>query len=192
MGWADPWTFTMNADHTITAFCVPVQIFMDYAPMGAPKSDAIFRMTALNVIRGYTNGNFGPNDTTQRAQMAAFICRGMGFDRAQTWDAEDHGNLFIDRNGLVADLWRNVGTLYYYNVGRGYDGVVCGPTDFVNRTQTISFFTRAMILSGYWVQQPDNPSIYPNVPGSSGHRIDVATYAFYAGAVPGTSSPTQT
>ena len=27
------------------------------------------------------------------------------------WDGEDHGNPFIDRGGIDADLWRNVGTL---------------------------------------------------------------------------------
>jgi alpha-tubulin suppressor-like RCC1 family protein len=191
MGWADPWTFQMDADHTVTAYCVPLETFTDYNFSGPAKNDPIIRMTALRIIRGYGDGRFGPNDTTQRAQMAALICRGMGYDRRQTWDQEDHGNPFVDRGGLDANLWRNVGTLYYYNVGRGYDGIVFGPTDGVTKAQTISFFTRAMVLSGYWVQQPDNPNIYPNVPGSSGHRVDIATYVFYAGAVPGTGSTTQ-
>ncbi|MFN8513450.1 MAG: choice-of-anchor D domain-containing protein [Thermomicrobiales bacterium] len=191
MGWADPWTFQMDADHTVTAYCVPLETFTDYSFSGLAKNDPIIRMTALKIIRGYGNGKFGPNDTTQRAQMAALICRGMGYDRRQTWDQEDHGNPFIDRGGLDANLWRNVGTLYYYNVGRGYDGIVFGPTDGVNKAQTISFFTRAMILSGYWVRQPDNPNIYPNVPGSSGHRSDIATYVFYVGTVPGTNSTGQ-
>lgn len=191
MGWADPWTFQMDADHVVTAYCVPLETFTDYSFSGLAKNDPIIRMTALKIIRGYGNGKFGPNDTTQRAQMAALICRGMGYDRRLTWDQEDHGNPFIDRGGLDGNLWRNVGTLYYYNVGRGYDGIVFGPTDGVNKAQTISFFTRAMILSGYWIRQPDNPNIYPNVPGSSGHRSDIATYVFYAGAVPGTSNTGQ-
>jgi hypothetical protein len=128
--------------------------------------------------------------------MAALIARAMG------WDTEDWGNTFTDRGGLDANLWRNVGTLYFYNVGRGYDGAACsargvpspcfGPTDSVTKAQTISFFTRAMVLNGYWVQQADNPALYPNVPGSSGHRTDLATYAFYAGAVPGTGGIAQT
>lgn len=191
MGWADPWTFQIDADHTVTAYCVPIETFTDYSFSGQAKNDPVIRMTALSIIKGYGDGRFGPGNTTQRAQMAALICRGMGFDRPQTWDKEDHGNPFIDRNGLDAALWRAVGTLYYYNVGRGYDGVVFGPTDGVTKAQTISFFTRAMVLNGYWVQQPDNPAVYPNVPTSSGHRNDIATYVFYAGTVPGTGSTGQ-
>ena len=36
------------------------------------------------------------------------------------------------------------------------------------------------------MQQPDNPALYPNVPATSGHRTDLATYQANAGAVPGT------
>ena len=41
-----------------------------------------------------------------------------------------------------------------------------------------------MVAKGYWVLQPDNPLIYPNVPASSGHRQDIATYAHYLFGVP--------
>jgi hypothetical protein len=50
----------------------------------------------------------------------------------------------------------------------------------------ISFITRAMVAKGYWQAQPDDPALYPDVPAASGHRADLATYTFYAGAAPGT------
>jgi hypothetical protein len=149
--------------------------------------NAITQLAARGVIRGYGNGCFGPDDTTQRAQMAAFIARAMG------WDAEDHGNPFADANGIDATLWRNVGTLAFYQVAFGYDATHFGPTDKVTQAQTISFVTRAMVKKGYWQQQPDNnPSLYGDVPASSGHRADIATYLHYvAGPLPGTANTGQ-
>lgn len=76
-------------------------------------------------------------------------------------------------------------------MGRGYDGVRFGPTNSITPAQVISFITRAMVLNGYWVQKADNPALYPNIPGSSGHRTDIATYVFYAGVIPGTATTTQ-
>lgn len=149
-------------------------------------SNAIIQLAARGTIRGYSNGCFGPTDTTQRAQMAAFIARAMG------WDQEDHGNPFVDGNGIDPNLWRNVGTLAYYGVAYGYDATHFAPTDKVTQAQTISFITRAMVKKGYWVKQADNPALYPNVPASSGHRADMVTYLHYVeGNLPGTANTTQ-
>lgn len=202
MGWAEPWTFDMNKDHTVTAYCVPTPSFSDYKPSGATKQDPIIRLAALEVIRGYqadtcqdrglTPPCFGPNDQVLRAQMAALISRGMGRDRAQTWDQEDHGNTFPDKGFVDDNLWRNVGTLYYYNVARGFQDGSYQPTGFVLYAQTISFITRAMVLNGYWLQKDDDTTVYPNVPGNSGHRTDIVTFVTQTNApVPGTGAKTE-
>ena len=164
----------------------PVQppTFCDVTP-ATPYYEAIVALAARGVIRGYENGCFGPNDTTLRAQMAALIARAMG------WEAESWPNPFPDQGYVDADLWRDVGTLNHYGVARGYPDGRYRPTANVLRVQTISFIARAMVAQGRWVQQPDNPSLYPNVPAGSGHRADLATYATYVGLVPGTSSATQ-
>jgi hypothetical protein len=133
------------------------------------------------IIRGYADGTFGPNDPTLRAQMAALIARTMG------WEAEDHGNRFPDRGTVDANLWRNVGTLAARNVARGYADGTYDPTGKVLYAQVISFITRAMVAQQVWQAQPDNPALYPNIPASSGHRQDLATYTHYVGAVPGTT-----
>jgi len=178
-GWADPWTFNMNSDYTVTAVCVPQPSFPDYTPQTAVKIDPIIRLAALGIIRGYQDGRFGPGDTTLRAQMAALIARGVG------WDAEDHGNFFPDKSSIDNNLWRNVGTLYYYNVARGYSDGTYNPFGEVLYAQTISFIVRGMVTHGYWTQQPDSdPSLYPAVTVASGHRSDIATYVHYAGALP--------
>ena len=111
--------------------------------------------------------------------MAALIARAMG------WDAEDHGNPFPDRGSVDADLWRNVGTLAYYNVAKGYQDGTYKPTANVLNVQVVAFITRAMVAKGYWTPAED-AGLYANVPATSGHRGDLATYYANAGAIPGT------
>jgi agarase len=166
--------------HAIHAAAPPIGVFPD-VPGGTPEAAAIAELTARGIIKGYSNGRFGPGDTTLRAQMAALICRAMG------WDSEDWGNDFRDRGGLDATLWRNAGTLARYGVARGYDGVNFGPNDKVTYAQTISFITRAMVTRGYWRQQPGAPLPHAGVP--DGHAPDVRTYAFYTGALGGVPAP---
>jgi hypothetical protein len=161
---------------------------------GDPETvNAIYQLAARGIIKGYEDGTFGPSDPTVRAQMAALISRSIG------WGNEDHGNTFPDRGPVDDELWRQVGNLDFYGVARGYsDSATCAsanttapcylPLDEVTQVQTISFITRAMVRIGYWTPQGDNQSLYPNVPASSGHRVDLATYVHYLGAVPGTSA----
>lgn len=161
-----------------------------------PYQDAIAQLAARGTIHGYEDGTFGPNDPTLRAQMAALIARGM------VWDGESHTNPFNDQSGVDPDLWRNVGTLAFRSVARGYtDTATCAavrvappcylPTDNVTYVQAIAFIARAMIAQGAWQQQADDGVSYPNVPASSGHRADLSTYVHYIGAVPGTSNTVQ-
>jgi subtilisin family serine protease len=178
-GWANPLTLTMDSSHAVVATFAAAPTFRD-VPAGDPAAEAIAELAARGIIKGYADGRFGPGDPLLRAQMAALIARAVG------WDAEDHGNKFPDRGAVDTDLWRNVGTLAFYEVARGYPDGTFGPGKQVLRAQTISFITRAMVAQGYWQPQPDDPALYPNVPASSGHRADLATYVFYAGAVPGT------
>lgn len=178
---------------------------------GHLASAAVENLAALRIVRGYGDGDyrFGVDDTIMRAQMAAVICRSMsagdigvieglpGIDTvplsgpAETWAGEDHGNSFTDRRQVDDELWRDVGTLAYYNVALGFGDGTYGPTDPVLYVQMISFIARAMVRKGFWQQQSDDPNIYPNVSASSGHRADVATYAHYVGPVPDTDVQTQ-
>ncbi len=158
----------------------------------AEEAEAIRQMAARGIIKGYNDGNFGATDTTQRAQMAALIARAMG------WSGEDWGNQFSDRGGLIESLWRNVGTLQHYQVAFGFDGAACaarntaspcfGPTEPVTQAQTISFITRAMVKKGYWQGHAADANPFPNVPASSGHVADLATFVSYVGAPPGATA----
>lgn len=158
------------------------QLVFGDVPSSHPAYEAIRELSARGIVRGYSDGTFGPREFTLRAQMAALIARSMG------WSADDRGNPFPDQ-GLVDDeLWRNVGTLHAYGVAQGYDDGTYNPTGDVLAHQAILFISRAMIAQGYWLAQPDDGRLYPNVPGTTARqqadRRDIATYVHYAGALP--------
>jgi len=169
---------------TVPSVAAATTSFCD-VPSSAPYYEAVTQLSAQGIIKGYDNGCFGPNDTTLRAQMAALIARTV------RWDGEDHGNSFPDKGSVDNDLWRNVGTLAYYDVARGYQDGTYQPTNEVLYAQTISFITRALVRVNYWQPQADNPAVYPNIPASSGHRADISTYVAYAGPVPNWPSTPQ-
>ena len=200
-GWADPRDITMNTDHTVVATFAARPSFPD-VPASDPAYEAIGQLAARGIIHGYQDGNFGPGDPTLRAQMAALIARAFPSDAQsgpgigpQTWALENHGNPFPDQGVVDADLWRNVGTLNFYNVARGYtDADLRRPVPALHLpttvlyAQVISFITRAMVTKGYWQEVTvDDPTLYPNIParlGASPRRADLLPVHR---AIPGTT-----
>ncbi len=180
-GWANPLNLTMDRDHAVSVGGASRPHFIDVATEN-PATDAVAQLAARGVVRGYGDGRFGPDDPVLRAQAAGLLSRALG------WDGADFGNRFTDRERVDPDLWRNVGALEHYNVARGYDDGTFHPTEAVVQAQTISFITRAMIAQGYWRAQPDDGALFPNLPASSGHRGDLATYVHYAALPPDTSA----
>jgi hypothetical protein len=176
-GWASPLVLAMDADHTVVAAFALRPAFAD-VPAGDPAAEALAQLAARGIIRGYGDGRVGPGDPVARAQLAALLCRALG------WAGEDRGNPFVDRGAVDDELWRNVGTLAFYGVAHGYGAQIFAPTDDVLGAQALSLITRAMVATGAWRYQPDDPALFPAVPPASGHRIDLATYVHYAGLPP--------
>jgi hypothetical protein len=202
-GWAATLALTMDRPHTVAATFAPPVTFAD-TPANRADYAAIVALATRGTIRGYNTERFGPDDGVQRAQMAALIARAMAHGPgtppggvltppacliAGSWDCEDWGNDFTDRNGLDANLWRNAGTLQHYGVARGYAAGDCtakgreypcfGPTDPVTYAETITFITRAMVAKGYWEMQPITP--YPGAPEVFAREF--ATYVYYTGGI---------
>lgn len=189
-GWSEPLNLTMEADHTVQAIFRDQTTFSD-VPAGSFGGTAITELTRRDIIKGYGDGTFGPNDLVLRAQAAALVGRAMGSDGPSgpgigpnTWATEDHGNPFSDRSGVDEELWRVIGSLAFRDVARGYGDGTYDPLGTVSHAQAISLIARAMVAKGYWSAQPDDPTIYTAIPAGSGHRIDVSTFVFYAGALP--------
>jgi hypothetical protein len=184
--WVNPLTFTLITDTTVTATFAPRPPFADATPSDTGASEAIAQLASRGIIRGCdpAAGLFCPTDPTLRAQMAALIVRAMG------WGDENPANPFNDRDGVDDELWRAIAILADHGVARGYGDGTYDTTGPVLNAQVISFITRAMVNKGYWTQQADDPRIYPDVPIASGHRQDLVTYTYYAGAIRGTGSAT--
>ncbi|MFN8516444.1 MAG: S-layer homology domain-containing protein [Thermomicrobiales bacterium] len=198
MGWSPSIDMLIRESVEVIAIYAPRPHFDDVPP-GQLYTEAVHNLAARGLILGYGNGRFGPDDIVNRAQMAALIARatpaGPGTPPssvapncvADSWDCEDWGNDFVDRGGLVASLWRNIGTLQHYGVASGYDGVHFGPNNDVTYAQTISFITRTMVKKGYWVNRPDAPQIFPGVPAA--HDLDIRTFEYYTGNTPSGPGP---
>jgi len=177
-------TITVDRAHRVTARFVAAPTFADLAAASPAARLAVAELAARGITQGYGDGTFGPVDDALRAQMAALLVRAMG------WTGERAPTPFSDRGGVDDELWAAIGILARHDVARGYgDGTfdTLGP---VLDAQAISFVVRAMVAAGRWQEQPDDPALYPNVPASSGHRQDLATYVRYAGPVRGTATAT--
>ena len=140
-------------------------------------SYSIGQLALRNIARGQ-GGSFSPNNQVNRAQMAAFIARSMGWDT----DTSNGASCFPDlaTSGIDMSLRYNICTLQAHGVVQGYQDGTYDPLGNVLKVQTIAFISRSMVAKGYWAAQPDKAQLNPNIPASSGHRGDIATYHHYA------------
>ncbi|MBU0981988.1 S-layer homology domain-containing protein [Patescibacteria group bacterium] len=60
---------------TVTAFAERYGGDFPDVPEGQYYTESAYRMRSLGVITGYENGNFGPNDYVNRAQLATMLDR---------------------------------------------------------------------------------------------------------------------
>ncbi len=151
--------------------------FTDLNPF-VPGAGAIWCLADQGIVRGYAPNRFGPNDRITRAQVAALLCRLLG------WTNEEWPNPFTDRGGLDAELWRDVGTLAGRGIAKGYADGTFRPNEPVSKVQAISFIARAFVAHGRWTWQ-ERPGCYPNIPASSGHRQDAETFVAHTTGLDG-------
>jgi hypothetical protein len=175
-------TITVDRAHSVTARFVAAPTFTDLRDASDAAQVAAAQLAARGIVQGYGDGTFGPTDDALRAQIAALLVRAMG------WTGESAPVPFSDRNGVDDELWAAIGILASRDVARGYGDGTFDTTGPVLNAQAIAFVTRAMVAAGRWQEQPDDPALYPQVPASSGHRQDLATYVHYAGPVRGTGA----
>jgi uncharacterized repeat protein (TIGR01451 family) len=209
VGTANPFTFTVNENRTLTATFATRPSFGD-VPTTDPDYQAITFLAALGVInpRGVNStGQFQPDRQVARAEVASFIARTFG------WDDEFHANSFPDKcdpqgqNCVDDELWNNVAALADYGVVGGYtDPDTCSsagtespcylPRDPVKRVQVVSIVARAFIKqpdlrpTGFWDRQDANGGQYTNVADEGTQRSDLTTYRSNAGPIPGQEGDT--
>ncbi len=178
--WNPTLALTISSPRTVEARFAARPTFTDVTPTSS-ASEAITQLAARGIIKGYGDGRFGPDAPVLRAQMAALIVRALG------WDGSTPGGPapFADLGGVDTELQRAIAILAQRGIITGYGDGTFGPVDAVRHVQVISFVTRSMVQAGYWqAVTQDNPALYPNVPLSSGHRLDLLTFVQNAGAIP--------
>jgi len=168
----------------VAPFFVPTKSPFPDVDTNTPYANAIFYLYGLGIVRGDQDGNFRPGNSLLRAQMAGMVAR------AFLWADENYGvPTFKDQQYVDNELWNDVGVLAHYGVALGYSSSEFDPLLPVLNVQDVAFVARAMITKKFWVQETSAPADqFPNVPQSSGHRLDLATYVKYAGNVPGSST----
>ena len=154
--------------------------FTDVDPNStSPYAVAIYALAQRGILNGYNDGTgrFGPLDPIIRAQAAAVVVRALG------WSGDQGRSNFSDQGTIDNELWNSVRVLADRGVAQGFGDGTYRPTLPVSQVQAVSLITRAMVNKGYWVNQPDADTLYPDVPASSGARTDVVTYDHYVGFV---------
>ncbi len=146
--------------------------FSDVDPNStSPAAVAIYALQGRGLVQG-SAGLFRPLDPIARAEAAAIVARSL------TLVPESGASNFSDQGSIDDELWDNVQVLADYGVAKGFGDGTFQPTGNVAQAQIISLITRAMVAKGYWKDQNDDAS-FPEVPASSGHRIDIVTFNFY-------------
>lgn len=104
----------------------------------SPYSTAIEYVSELGVMVGGSNGNFNPNGTVNRAEMATIVCRVLG----QTENLSK-SNVFTD---VPMEHWANANIAKASELGivGGYGGGKFGPGDPVTFEQAVTMIIRAI------------------------------------------------
>ena len=108
---------------------------------GTKVAEAVSILSNLNIFTGFEDGTFKPNDTVTRAQMAAIICRTLGYeDQAQ---ASTGTTNFYD---VAASHWASgyINVAESLQIVNGYGNGAFGPEDQVTYEQAIKMIVVAL------------------------------------------------
>jgi hypothetical protein len=159
--------------------------FLD-VPVGAAFYEEIGKLSAVGITQGCGDGNYCPNSSVTREQMAAFLSRALGafnppIPGAQRFADVPPSNLFY---AFIEELAQRQITL-----GCG-DGNYC-PTSPVTREQMAAFVIRALHEPGYVPPAPATQR-FPDVPPGNpfyGHIEEMAVRQITLGCGDGNYCP---
>ncbi len=108
---------------------------------GTVVSEAVTILSNLEILKGYEDGTFKPAETVTRAQMAAIICRVLGYeDQAQS----SMGSTVFD--DVAADHWASgyINVAQAQQIINGYGNGKFGPEDKVTYEQAVKMIVAAL------------------------------------------------
>ena len=127
--------------------------------------EAVGILSNLNILNGFEDGTFKPDDTVTRAQMAAIICRTLGYESQAQSSA---GTTIFD--DVAADHW----AAGYINVAQslgiinGYGNGNFGPEDQVTYEQAVKMIVCALGYDLVAQAKGGYPTGYLSVASSEG------------------------
>jgi len=110
-------------------------------PADAEYAGALDLLSALEIIKGDDLGNFNPDATITRAEMAAIVCRAKGLESAA--NGAKGATAFTD---VAADHWASgyINLANQNNIINGYGDGRFGPEDTVTYEQVIKMLVCAL------------------------------------------------
>ena len=114
--------------------------FSDVAD-GTKVAEAVGILSNLKILTGFEDGTFKPDETVTRAQMAAIICRTLGYeDQAQS----SMGTTVF--NDVAADHWASgyINVAQAQQIINGYGDGNYGPEDLVTYEQAVKMIVSAL------------------------------------------------
>lgn len=108
---------------------------------GTKVSEAVTILSNLGILTGFEDGTFRPDETVTRAQMAAIICRTLGYeDQAQS----SMGSTVF--NDVAADHWASgyINVAQAQQIINGYGDGNYGPEDLVTYEQAVKMIVSAL------------------------------------------------
>ncbi len=120
-----------------------VSTFAAYSDVtaGTIVSEAVDVLSGLKILTGFEDGTFKPEDTVTRAQMAAIICRTLGYeDQAQS---SMGSTVFTD---VPASHWASgyINVAQAQQIINGYGNGQYGPEDLVTYEQAVKMIVSAL------------------------------------------------
>lgn len=108
---------------------------------GTKVAEAVGILSNLNIFTGFEDGTFKPNDTVTRAQMAAIICRTLGYE-----DQAVASTGTTNFNDVPASHWASgyVNVAESLQIVNGYGNGAFGPEDQVTYEQAIKMIVVAL------------------------------------------------
>jgi len=108
---------------------------------GTKVEEAVGILSNLGIFTGFEDGTFRPNDTVTRAQMAAIICRTLGYEEQA--QASAGSTVF---NDVRANNWASgyINVAQSLQIVNGYGNGKFGPNDPVTYEQAIKMIVVAL------------------------------------------------
>ena len=108
---------------------------------GTKVAEAVGILSNLNIFTGFEDGTFKPDDTVTRAQMAAIICRTLGYEDQA--NASTGTTNFYD---VAASHWASgyINVAESLQIVNGYGNGAFGPEDQVTYEQAIKMIVVAL------------------------------------------------